>query len=267
MTRQILANNPSAMTLDGTRTYIVGARHVAIIDPGPSLRPHRDAIIEAVADPPSGEAILPGHGVAFDSITILLTHSHPDHAAGARALAAELDAEVRGVAHGNLHEGDTIRTDAGALVTLATPGHTPDHASFWLEDAATVFCGDLMMGGLDTALVSPPEGNLREYIESLERIRTLRPERILPAHGPPFDDADAAVSRYIEHRMKRCKQVATALAGGASLTTREVAERVYGGEVPDDLREVAVGAVVAYLEYLEEGGRVVRTGGRWRLTA
>jgi glyoxylase-like metal-dependent hydrolase (beta-lactamase superfamily II) len=168
------------------------------------------------------------------------------------------------VANADLTAGDTIDTDAGALRIVLTPGHTPDHASFWLESARTVFCGDLMMGGLDTALVAPPEGNLREYLDSLERIRALRPLRIIPAHGPPFEDADAGIGRYIEHRVNRCEQVADALTAAGALTTRDVADRVYGGEVPEDLREVAVSAVVAYLEFLEETGRVSRTASHWR---
>jgi glyoxylase-like metal-dependent hydrolase (beta-lactamase superfamily II) len=257
MIRTLIAPNRSAMTLDGTRSHIVGRRHVAIIDPGPSTRSHIDAIIDALRGPDDG--------VAFHAV-ILLTHGHPDHAAGAAALADRLDAEIRSVEHGNLGEGDTVESDSGVLTTLVTPGHTPDHASFWLESERTVFCGDLMMGGLDTALIAPPEGNLREYLASLERIRALRPDRIIPAHGPPIDDADAAIARYIRHRRARCGQVADALANAPPLNTREVADRVYGGEVPGDLREVAVAAVVAYLEYLEEDGTVERADGLWRRT-
>jgi glyoxylase-like metal-dependent hydrolase (beta-lactamase superfamily II) len=257
MIRTLLAANPSAMTLDGTRTHIVGRRHLAIIDPGPSTRSHIDAIVDALGGPENG--------VAFHAV-ILLTHGHPDHAAGAAALADRLGAEIRSVARGNLVEGDTVETDSGDLTTLVTPGHTPDHASFRHARSETVFCGDLMMGGLDTALVAPPEGNLREYLASLERIRALRPDRIIPAHGPPIDDADAAIDRYLEHRRTRCAQVADALANAPPLGTRAVADRVYGGEVPEDLREVAVAAVVAYLEYLEEDGTVERADGLWRWT-
>lgn len=251
MLREIRAGNASAMTLDGTRTYVVGERRVAIIDPGPDAATHLDAIVEAVRMSESAE--------------ILLTHAHPDHAAGAPALAGRIDAVIRSFAGGNLHEGDTVPTDAGDLLTLHTPGHTPDHASFWLDARRAAFCGDLMMGGLDTALIAPPEGNLRQYLESLERIRGLGASRIIPAHGPPFDDPDAAITRYAGHRMQRVRQVADVLGAEGPLSTRQVADRVYGGEVPEDLREVAVSAVVAYLEYLEAVGRVTRTGSLWRL--
>lgn len=258
MIRTILARNASAMTLDGTRTHIVGVRRAAIIDPGPDSVAHLDAILDAVRGS--------NDGVAFHAV-ILLTHMHPDHAAGAASLADRLGSDVYAVAHGNMGEGDTVETDAGALRVLLTPGHTPDHASFWLEAARTVFCGDLMMGGLDTALIAPPEGNLRLYLDSLARIGALGPARILPAHGPPLEDAELAIGRYVEHRVKRCEQVAAALAGGGALSPREVADRVYGGEVPEDLREVAVSAVVAYLEFLAASGRATKNGPTWRLRA
>jgi glyoxylase-like metal-dependent hydrolase (beta-lactamase superfamily II) len=252
MLREVLAPNPSPMTLAGTRTWIVGERRVALIDPGPAI----DAHVEAVADAIAGA----------ESVAILLTHDHPDHADAAPAMAARFGASVRAASREMLSEQDRIETDAGALIALATPGHAPDHFAFHWPDARAVFCGDLMMGGLDTALIAPPEGNLREYLASLERIRALRPDRIIPAHGPPINDADAAIARYIRHRRARCGQVADALANAPPLNTREVADRVYGGEVPGDLREVAVAAVVAYLEYLEEDGTVERADGLWRRT-
>jgi len=280
MIRTVLAPNPSAMTLDGTRTFIVGTRHVAIIDPGPDIPVHLEAIRDAVTG--GGQPAGPGpvhessaacaaggsesgtESAAMPAAAvILLTHTHPDHAAAAERLAERLSAEVRGVARGNLHDDNVIVTDAGPLATVLTPGHTPDHASFHLRESATVFCGDLMMGGLDTTLISPPEGNLRDYLESLDRIRALRPARILPTHGPPFEDAGIAISRYVAHRRKRCDQVALMLHDSTPLSTREVAERLYGDEVPEELQDVAVGAVVAYLEYLETVGRVVRSGDRW----
>lgn len=254
MIRTLLAPNASAMTLDGTRTFIVGRDRVAIIDPGSADPTHLSAVVDAAHA-----------GTRPTDCVILLTHTHPDHASGADELARRLDADVRAIARGNLAEGDTIHTDAGGLVTLATPGHTLDHASFWLAADATVFCGDLMMGGLDTALVAPPEGNLRDYLESLERIRALAPKTILPAHGPPFDDATDAIDRYVEHRRARCAQVARALAGAGPLTSREVAERIYRDEVPETLWEAAVSAVVAYLDYLNESGSIQRVGDRWRV--
>jgi glyoxylase-like metal-dependent hydrolase (beta-lactamase superfamily II) len=248
MIRSVQARNASAMTLDGTRTYLVGENAVAVIDPGPDISSHIEAIAEAVPRP----------------IAILLTHAHPDHAAGAASLAARTGAPVRCMADGSLADGDVIVTDNGPLITVHSPGHTPDHAGFHWPDRETVFCGDLMMGGLDTALVAPPEGDLSDYLRSLERIRLLRPVVIIPSHGPPFTAADEAITRYVEHRQIRLRQVLDALRTGP-LTTGGVAESVYGGTIPADLRGVATGAAEAYLRHLANEELVIRDDGHWQL--
>ena len=247
MLRSVLAPNASAMTLDGTRTHLVGERDVAVIDPGPDLPSHIDALVAGAPRP----------------VAILLTHTHPDHAAGATSLAARTGAPVRCIADDSLAEGDVIVTDHGALVTLHSPGHAPDHASFHWPEQAMVFCGDLMMGGLDTALVAPPEGDLSDYLASLERMRRLRPAVIVPAHGPPFTDCDASIDRYVEHRQARLRQVLNALADDP-LTTDGVAERVYGGTIPAELREVATAAAEAYLRHLARQGLVARERRHWQ---
>ncbi len=243
MLREVLAPNASAMTLDGTRTYVVGAARTVVIDPGPDDARHLDAVAELLD--------------ASTCVAVLLTHTHPDHAAGAEALAGRLRAPVRGIANGRLRDGDRIDTDAGPLLSLATPGHTPDHASFHWPAAAAVFCGDLMMGGLETALVAAPEGDLAAYLESLERLRSVRPRVLHPSHGPSFDSPDAAIGAYIEHRRARERQVLDALAAGAT-DTDDIVDHVYGGTLPHELRGVAVGAVHAYLQHLEATGRLQR---------
>jgi glyoxylase-like metal-dependent hydrolase (beta-lactamase superfamily II) len=243
--RWVRADNPSPMTLDGTRTYIIGHQEVAIIDPGPVLQEHIDAVADAV-----------GGGVA---VSVVLTHLHPDHAEGAMEMAERFGTSVRKVG-----DGDTIKTDAGSLNAIATPGHTADHLSFWHERTRSVFCGDIMMGGLDTALVAPPEGDLQQYLDSLELIRSLQPEVIYPAHGEPIRDADAAVDRYVKHRLDRVHQVLTALRHGSQSST-ELVDRIYGSELEPTLRAYAATAIEAYLEYLEHGQRVVFVAGRWKL--
>lgn len=229
--KTIVAANASPMTLDGTRTYVIGTERVAIIDPGPLLDEHLDAVAGTV-----------GSGVPA---SVLVTHSHPDHADGAASLAERLGTSVRFA-----HDGDVIPTDAGDLLALATPGHTPDHISFWWEAERAVFCGDLMMGGRDTALVAKPEGDLADYLGSLRILRDLRPLTILPAHGPPITDPDAAIDLYIHHREERLAQVRRALEGGDSLDS--VVEAVYGAELDPRLRPYAETAVAAYVDYIRE---------------
>jgi glyoxylase-like metal-dependent hydrolase (beta-lactamase superfamily II) len=243
--RWVRANNPSSMTLDGTRTYIIGRKQVAIIDPGPLLPEHIDAVANEI-----------GNGVC---IGVLLTHRHPDHSEGAHSMAVRMQTEIVELGH-----ADELNTDSGVLRAIATPGHTPDHFSFWHEESRSAFCGDLMMGGLDTALVAPPEGDLQQYLDSLERLRVLEPLVIYPAHGEPIRDTESVIARYVQHRLQRVQQVIEALRTGAQRAD-ELVDRIYGASLDSTLRAYAASAVEAYLLYLEHGGRVTISEGRWSL--
>jgi glyoxylase-like metal-dependent hydrolase (beta-lactamase superfamily II) len=247
MIRTVLAPNASSLTLDGTRSYLIGRARVAVIDPGPRSRPHLDAVVNEVGD-----------GVV---VAILLTHRHPDHAAGAAELGRRVGAPVLAAADETLAEEMRIATDAGELIALATPGHTPDHFAFQLPAADAVFVGDLMLGGMETALVAAPEGDLDAYLASLERVRGLGARVLYPAHGPPFTDPPAAIDAYIRHRRDRERQVLNALREGAR-SVGGVVTSVYGPALAPTLAFAARGAVKAYLEHLEATGRVRREGAR-----
>jgi glyoxylase-like metal-dependent hydrolase (beta-lactamase superfamily II) len=245
--KTLVAANASPMTLDGTRTYLLGHARVAIIDPGPLLESHLDAVAEAVGD-----------GIV---VSVLLTHSHPDHAEGAHELAARVQSEVKRV-----HRDDLIETDEGSLRALHTPGHTPDHFSYWWQSGRALFCGDLMMGGMDTALVARPEGNLRDYLASLRAIDALAPKIIYPAHGDPFLDPHEAIARYIAHREERIAQVIEGLKDGP-LSADDLLSEVYGSKLDPHLRHYAETAIEAYLDYLRTQNRVRESaGGTWSLT-
>lgn len=249
--KTIVAANASPMTLDGTQTYIIGRERVAIIDPGPRLNEHLHAVADAV-----------GGGVP---VSVLLTHSHPDHAEGAAALAERLHAVLRSASMRTLHDGDVIHTDAGDLAAIATPGHTPDHFSFWWEAQRAIFCGDLLMGGMATALVARPEGDLSHYLESLRLLKALQARTIYPAHGPAFDDPAEAIDRYVAHREERIAQVVEGLKDGP-LSADALLEQVYGSELDPRLRHYAETAVEAYLAYLRDQGRVREAAsGVWSL--
>jgi glyoxylase-like metal-dependent hydrolase (beta-lactamase superfamily II) len=240
------------MTLDGTRTWLLGERHLVVIDPGPALAAHVQAIVQSAE--------------RAETTTILLTHDHPDHADAAAPLEAKLNAQVRAMVRGTLVDRMEIPTDAGPLIALHTPGHTPDHFAFHWPGGRALFCGDLMMGGLDTALVALPEGDLFDYLASLERLRAAQPQIIYPAHGDPIRDPVQAIDRYRAHRTTRLYQVQQALEAGAR-SVNDVADSVYGGTVPDSLRDAATGAAKAYLAYLERSGLIrKRDDGTWQVS-
>jgi glyoxylase-like metal-dependent hydrolase (beta-lactamase superfamily II) len=229
------------MTLSGTTTYLIGRAELAIIDPGSAEQSHLDALATEAAD--------------ARTVRILITHNHPDHAAGARQLARRVDARIFSLGSGTLRDGAAIPTDQGELRAIATPGHAPDHVAFHWPAAAAVFCGDLMMGGLDTAVVAAPEGDVRQYMESLARIRELRPETIYPSHGPAFTNADQAVATYLAHREKRIGQVVEAMSNGAR-DIESITDAVYGPGLDPALRDFARSAIQAYITHLYHNGRL-----------
>lgn len=250
MIRTLLAPNPSPMTLDGTRTFVVGC---VVIDPGQNNPAHLDAIVGALEGAPLA--------------AILLTHAHSDHSAAAIPLARRTGAPVM-MARGALHQpfnngevarwladGDEVETDAGPLRAIATPGHAPEHLAF-LWNGDTLFAGDAFMGGSDTTLVAPPEGDLAAYLGTLDRVAELAPSRILPAHGPPIEDVAAAVGRYRAHRMERIEQVVRALRAAGPAHPAEILDAVYGAALHPGLRIAAEGSLHAILAYLRATDRV-----------
>ena len=213
------------MTLDGTWTFLVGNSRPAVIDPGPDDPRHLRAILDALG------------GAA--PVAILLTHRHPDHAALADRLAAETGAPIG--------QG-RAETDAGPLEPVPTPGHTPDHVCFRWGEA--LFVGDLLMGEGDTTLVAFPEGNLRAYLESLQRVSRLSPRVMYPAHGPTIKDPETAIGRYLRHREARIQQVREAIQRSGSSEPTELVGEVYGPDLHPALRGAAEDSVRAILDYL-----------------
>jgi glyoxylase-like metal-dependent hydrolase (beta-lactamase superfamily II) len=236
--RSFLAPNASPMTLQGTITYVIGRSRIAIIDPGSDSPDHLDALAAVAAE--------------ADRAVIIVTHDHPDHSTGALQLAERIRAGLLGGRAALLAEGISIDTDDGDLVVIRTPGHAPDHIALHWPDASAIFCGDLMMGGLDTAVVAAPDGDLGAYLDSLERLRLLRPSVIYPAHGPPFTDPEEALDRYVRHRRDRLDQVRAAIADG-DRDANSITDRIYGDSLDPALHPFAVAAVEAYLAYLRIG--------------
>jgi glyoxylase-like metal-dependent hydrolase (beta-lactamase superfamily II) len=229
----VRAPNPSPMTLDGTNTWVLrsGADEPAlVVDPGPALEAH----LRAVAD------------TAGTVAGVLVTHSHPDHVEGLERFCELTRAPVVTPPAGE-------PTDlAGLRVTVVdTPGHTADSVCFLVEagGAAAVLTGDTVLGR-GTTVVAWPDGDLGDYLDSLQRLQRFVGLPVLPGHGPALTDCAAAASYYLTHRRARLKQVAAAVASGAT-TPAAVVEQVYHDITPD-LREAAEWSVRAQLAYLEQ---------------
>lgn len=250
MVRRIVCQNPSWMTGPGTNTYLVGVDEIAVIDPGPDDAPHLDAIA----------------GCGGDRIRwILLTHTHEDHAPGAAGLkqrtGAELLAFARDLPEGGrvdttLRDGDVIEATEYHLEVLHTPGHASDHLCFLLPEERTLFTGDHIMQG-STVVVAPPDGDMRTYLRSLERLQQIRPRlrAIAPGHGHLIENPEAVIDDYITHRLEREQQVLARVREAGSTTVEHLVESIYV-DVPSDLHPVAAYSVWAHLRKLAEEGRV-----------
>lgn len=261
--RRILAPNPSIMTGAGTNTYLVGTERVAVIDPGPDDPAHLDAIVAAAPGPISW---------------IVVTHAHPDHWPGAAPLAARTGAAVLAwMARGEfaptqlLGDGEIVPVPGAQLTALHTPGHAPDHLCLWLEQERTLFTGDHVMHG-STVVLFPPEGDVRLYLQQLERVRALEAAVLAPAHGQLFADPTAAITAIIEHRGARERKVLAALqAAGSAVTVDELLHGVYDDIDPGRLL-IARGSLWAHLRKLVDEGAATTTGyddlegGRWEST-
>lgn len=244
----VLADNPSAMTLDGTNTWLLRdeptRRQAVVVDPGPADEAHLASVLEAAGSVP----------------LILLTHGHADHAEGAWRLHELTGAPVlaldpahrygsEGLAEGALLDGAGVQ-----IQVWATPGHTADSLSFVLPGGpgagpAAVLTGDTILGRGST-VVAHPDGVLADYLVSLHRLATLEGVAVLPGHGPELADAGVAARGYLAHREQRLNQVRAALAeGGADLSAMDVVRRVYA-DVDPALWPAAEWSVKAQLAYL-----------------
>lgn len=250
----VLAPNASAMTLDGTNTWIVSEPDsdlAVVVDPGPL----DDGHLRRVA----ATAEQAGKRVALT----LLTHGHPDHAEGATRFAELTGTRVRALdpalrlGEEGLAAGDVVTTGGLELRVVPTPGHTADSLCFHLPADRAVLTGDTILGR-GTTVVAHPDGRLGDYLDSLRRLRSLTVDdgvhKILPGHGPVLDDAQGAVEYYLAHRATRLAQVETAVEDGYRTPT-QVVTRVYA-DVDRSLWPAAELSVRAQLDYLEEHGLI-----------
>ena len=263
---RVLAHNPSAFTYYGTQTYLVGQDEVAVVDPGPDLDDHVEALVEAIA----------GRRV----VAICCTHTHRDHSPAARPLAEATGAPVIGCAALALEsagpradaafdedyaptrvlgDGESLIVDGRPMTAVATPGHTSNHLCFAYGDA--LLTGDHVMGW-STTVVFPPDGDMAAYMASLDKLRQRDDRVYYPAHGPPVAKPRQYVRGLIGHRLQREKQILR-LVSETSLDIPAIVARAYPGLDPR-LVTAAGGSVHAHLLDLAGRGLVERDGERWK---
>jgi glyoxylase-like metal-dependent hydrolase (beta-lactamase superfamily II) len=262
---RVLAHNPSAFTYYGTQTYLIGETEVAVIDPGPDLPEHLEALEQAIA----------GRPVA----AIMCTHTHRDHSPASRPLARATGAPIIGCAALGLEtvgpradaafdgdyepdlalsDGDEVEVAGKRVIAVATPGHTSNHLCFAYEGALVT--GDHVMGW-STTVVVPPDGDMAEYMRSLDKLRRREDRIYYPAHGPAVTNPAQYVRHLVGHRMQREKQILT-LVRERARPIPDIVAKAYPGLDPR-LVVAAGGSVFAHLLDLERRGLVERHGESW----
>lgn len=272
LVRRLLAGNPTPFTYTGTQTYLVGTTDVAVIDPGPDIDAHVDAIVAAI-----GDARLNA---------IVCTHTHRDHSPAAALLKARTGAPIIGCAplalddsgpradasfdrdyapDDVLADGATLRGEGWTLQAVATPGHTSNHICLALPEARALFTGDHVMGW-STSVVVPPDGDMAQYLESLERLMQRDEDEIyFAAHGDPIERPQRFVRGLIGHRKQREGQILRLLGRDVGAIPDMVLQ-MYAGIDPK-LHRAAGLSVLAHLIDLERRGIVSHDDALWSLAA
>ena len=264
--RRIIARNPSPFTLHGTGTYVLGRGNVAVIDPGPADSAHISALLA---------------GLRGERIThVFVTHTHLDHSPGCRLLARHADAPTYGFgAHGagcleadspveegadlefrpdrRVRHGQRIEGDGWSVECVHTPGHTSNHCCYALDGAGALFTGDHVMGW-STSIISPPDGNMGDYLASLALLLE-RDDRIYwPTHGPAVQDPKTLVRAFIAHRQARQRQILECVGRGQ----RRIADMVPSmyADLPEWMHPAAARSVLAAIEHLIGQGALAAEG-------
>jgi len=268
---RVVADNPGPFTFKGTGVYIVGNKDVAVIDPGPDDASHVDALKRALS----------GRKVTH----ILVTHTHADHSPAAKPLkewsgaktyafgphgSGKLEDGVRVEEGGDMQfvpdvrvkDGEIIKGNGFTFECVFTPGHTSNHMCFALKEEKALFTGDHVMGW-STTVVTPPDGDMAQYMASVKKLMARDDAILYPTHGAPVTDPKPFLAAYLEHRLDRERQIIACIQAGQA-TIPDMVARMYA-DVDKRLHPAASRSVLAHLIQLEGEGRVVNDGGRYRL--
>ena len=268
---RVLAHNPGPFTFKGTGVYIVGDKDVAVIDPGPAIPEHLDALKRA----------LESRNVTH----ILVTHTHNDHSPAAEPLKQWTGAKTYAYGpHGagkaeegvtveeggdmafvpdiRVKDGDVIKANGFTFECVYTPGHTSNHMCFALREENALFTGDHIMGW-STTVVTPPDGDMAQYMASVRKLLARDDKVLYPTHGAPITDPKPFLEAYLDHRLDREHQIMACVKNGVS-TIPEMVARMYA-DVDTRLHPAASRSVLAHLIQLTNEGRVTFSDGRYTL--
>ena len=253
--KRITAANGSVFTGPGTNTYLVGNEDVTVIDPGPAMEEHIDVILSA----------------SENIKRILVTHTHPDHSPGTRLLQQKLDVPAFGMLTESsknqdmtfsperiLKDGEILEKEEYSLEVVHTPGHASNHLCFILREEKFIFTGDHVMSG-STVVIGPPDGSMKQYIDSLNKLKNYDMEKMAPGHGDILESPYQVADWIINHRLKREEKVFSALKDATRGTPESLVEKVYA-DVDSSLFPIAKASLLAHLIKLEEDQVISKEG-------
>lgn len=259
--RRLVAPNPGIMTGSGTNTYLFGEKELAVLDPGPLIPEHVEAIQLAVAG---------------TIRWIVVTHTHLDHSPAAKPLADATGAMLMGQPPPTgesqdqsffpeqvLNDGDRLTTGEFTLRAVHTPGHASNHLCYLHKKLNWLFTGDHIING-STVVIDPPDGNMNQYLASLRRLKELGVRQLAPGHGDMLDDPDAIIDWIIHHRLQRETKLIDVLNARGAATAEELLAPVYD-DVNARLHRVAMRSLLAHLIKLREDRRAHYTQNSWAL--